>query len=188
MAAVHESITLHECNEILAVLIGLPVTRVWLGYAHCLFLEIGRLAREETRDADGKRHVRVDGRATFMIDPDWRVEGPRSIQLGSSFGKRKIANRVRTLEGARLAAVLAEGAVPELAIALSDGRRIRTFTDWATQPHWWVGFRDVELFGLDEFWEGVDVKPWVGIHCGRLSVQYCFDPDTLRPDHPLLSD
>ena len=188
MATVHESITLEECNEILAVLNGLPVTHVWLGYASSLFLEIGKLKREERQRADGSRLVSVVGQATFMLEPDWRVEGPRSIRFGSGFGERKIANRVTTLKGIRLATTVADGAVPELTITLSDGRRIRTFTNRKAQPCWSVGFKDIALLDLAEWWDSVDVSPWVGVHSGRLSIEYCFDPETLPPDHPLLSD
>jgi hypothetical protein len=180
MAASFELITLDECADILSALEDLPVTRAWQGASDpSLFLEIGRLRREVFDHPTRGKLVFRNGRATVMIECDWRVEGPRSIQFGSRFGDRRIDHRLKTLIGTRIERIFLEGRLPELVIELDDRRTIRTFTNWTTQPEWHVGFRDGALFDLDEKWSGVDVHPWVKHECGRLCVEFDYDEATV---------
>jgi hypothetical protein len=177
-----ETISLDHCNRILSRLVGLPITRPWLGIGNTLFLELGRISREERERPSGGKYVVRKGRACIWIEPDWRVEGPRSIQFGTGFSDRIIENRLSSFKGARIERIIVEGAVPEITVWLDDGRHVRSFCDWTSQSRWRVGFDDLTLIDLSEEWEGVDVSPYIGVHSGRLSIAHCYDHEKhVRP-------
>ena len=73
-----------------------------------------------------------------MVDWDWRVEGPRSMLFGSSSPDRKLDAGIAALTGAVVAGVAVEGRLPELAVALADGRVLRSCAAVQGQPRWTV--------------------------------------------------
>jgi hypothetical protein len=76
----------------------------------------------------------LKGVAGVMIEWSWRVERPRPIDFGSWSTDRKIDSGVRGLKRAKVKSVPVEGRLPELCIALSDGRQVRSFMSSDGQP------------------------------------------------------
>ncbi|MCZ7647524.1 MAG: hypothetical protein M5U26_20080 [Planctomycetota bacterium] len=133
-----------------------------------MFLEIGRLC-------NNRRANQPCGQVTIMVEAQWRIEGPRSILVGSGFSDRRIDKRLATLLGASVTSIEITGRVPEIAIEINDGRRFVTFTHWDSQPRWSIGFKDLSLFPIDPHWHGIDVAPWIHVRSGRTEIEYCYD-------------
>ncbi|MFO7908096.1 MAG: hypothetical protein ACQESR_04965 [Planctomycetota bacterium] len=110
-----------------------------------------------------------------MVEADWRLERPRSLQVGSGFSTARIDKQIATLVGIAVNIIQLVGRLPELAIDLEDGRRFVTFTNWTAQPRWSIGFKDLSLFPLDADWKGTDVTPWIHVRAGRTEIEYCYD-------------
>ena len=140
--AEHHRVSDADFERLTAPLVGLPITHPWRGYGSALFLELGPLKR--VRRVRGKGHSHK-GRASVMIEWSWRVERQRSIDFGSWSTDRKIDSGIRGLKRAKVESVQVEGRLPELCLALSDGRRIRSFMSSDGQPRW-------ALFLPDESW------------------------------------
>ena len=119
---------------LVAPLIGLQLSDTWRGYGSAIFLELGQLAR----DSKGRQR----GQATVMVEWDWRIEGPRSILLGSSNADRKISAGVKALNGRRVLDISLFGRIPELSIALSGSRWLTSFMTADGQPRWTVFLGD----------------------------------------------
>jgi hypothetical protein len=168
MATCYQSLTVAECNQLLSACKGLKITHVWRSVSPCIFLEIGRLAKVH-------RHHHPVGQVSVMVETDWRVEKPRSVEVGSGFSSTRIDKRLPTLVSAMVNSIEVTGRLPELAIGLDDGRRFVTFTTWMSQPRWAIGFRDLRLLPLDPGWQGIDVSPWIHVRAGRTEIEYCYD-------------
>jgi hypothetical protein len=154
--------------------VGLRVARPWRGYGAALFLELGRLHTVIRKSKKGIRRSR-DGQVTFMIDPQWRVEKPRSIQFASNSKEGRFAKGMVTLEGQVLTGIALTEGLPELQVTFGDGRRLSTFCDWLTQPAWTILINDRSLVDIGPVWEGVDVTACLHVRAGRLAVEYDFD-------------
>lgn len=170
MATCYEGITFDRCNSLLSVVSGMKVSRVRQSVDPCLFLELGRLKRIKVLDTH-----RSKGQVTLMIESDWRIEKPRSIQFGSAFSKGILRKSLPELVGTFVSSLLIDADSRELCAVLSDGRKLRTFSDWDTQPCWTILIRDRDLFPLDPVWSQVDVTPCLCMRLGRPCVTYCFD-------------
>lgn len=77
-----------------------------------------------------------------MLEWSWRIESARRILAGSWSLDRKLNNAVAALKGRRVAAVTIEGRLPELNIALTGGRWLRSFMTAEGQPEWAVFLHD----------------------------------------------
>ena len=168
MATCYDSLSIADCNKLLSVCEGLKVSHVWRSIAPCVSIEIGRLSKDH-------HSKNPQGRITIMIEADWRIEKPRSIQVGSGFSTARIERRLATIIGVTVNSLEIIGSVPEIAITLSDRRRFSSFTNWDAQPRWSIGFRDCGLFPLDPNWHGIDVSPWIYVRSGRAVIEYCYD-------------
>ena len=113
-----------------------------------------------------------------MIEADWRVDKPRSIHFGSSFSERVREKRLAELVGLRIASLSVDPNTKELCVHFSDGRVLRTFTEWQSQPAWTVLVHDLSRIAMDGAWEGVDVIPCFHIRAGRPQIEYDFDEET----------
>ena len=128
-----------EFKSLVTDLIGMPLTRPWRGYGSAVFLELGRLRRRSYVTRSGHS---LKGRATVMVEWSWRVEGPRSVMFGSWSGERKMKNGIASLKGTKVQAITLEGSLPELRIALDDGRALQSFTTVEGQPEWALFLKD----------------------------------------------
>jgi hypothetical protein len=76
------------------------------------------------------------GQMSVSITWSWRIEGPRSIKVGSWSTDAKIDRAIAALRGARISAVEIAGRLPELTLELDDGRAVRSFMTAEGQPQW----------------------------------------------------
>ena len=169
MASNYETLSLKDCNQLLAACSGLCISRVWTSPARpAVFLEVGRLKQSPD-------HRNAKGQITFMIQSDWRVEKSRSIQVGSQFSDRCIEARLPSLVRLAIDHVEIAGTIPEMSIRLRDGRTFTTFMTWNSSPGWSVGFKDRSMLPLHPMWKGIDVSLWICADEGRIQIEYCYD-------------
>jgi hypothetical protein len=134
----------------LASVVGYPVASAWRGHGSALFLELGRIPTPRTATATA-RHPR--GEASIMIEWSWRVERRGSIAFGSFSSDARIDTGIASLAGPSVLGVAVVGRLPELSVALSDGRHLQSFMTAAGQPAWTVFLPD---------------GSWVHVERGRL--------------------
>lgn len=118
-----------EFVELSRSIVGLPITHSWRGAGSALFLELGRLHLV-------RRGLDPMGVATVMIEWSWRVERVRSIEVGSWSTERRMDAGIANLAGPSISEVSVTGRLPELVIALSDGRYVHSFMTADGQPSW----------------------------------------------------
>ena len=129
-------ITLEQFADLTASLVGLPVSSAWRGYGSALFFELGELRPAEPPG----RHER--GEAHVMIQWSWRIERARSIEVGSWSTDARIDAGIKRLTGPHVTSLAVDGRLPELIVALSDGRWVRSFMTAEGQPQWVVFLQD----------------------------------------------
>jgi hypothetical protein len=121
----------------------MTVSHVWFGHGSALFLELGALSEGRKRK-DGSTGNAM-GEITVMIDFGWRVERQRSILCGSGDTRSRQASVSKKLLGASVLSAEVVGRIPELQLKLSNGLWLVTFTCYAGQPTWAVGFKALGL-------------------------------------------
>jgi hypothetical protein len=168
--ACYESLDFDKCNTLLALVAGLRVSRVWQSIEPTVIVQLGRLRRERLL-----RRTRLVGQVHLMIESDWRIEKSRCIHFGSSFSESARKRLLPGLIGLRATALSVEPRTRELCMEFSDGRALRTFTDWAQQPRWTVLFYDHSRLPMEPVWRGVDVTPCIHVQRGRPQIEYAFD-------------
>jgi hypothetical protein len=132
------TITAAEFAAVAGPLVGLQISRAWIGYGTAAILELGTLRDETT--PDGRSYQR--GEATVMIGWSWRVEGPRAVVFGATSTRRQVSEGLAAIEGKLLANILIDGSLPELSIELSNGLRLRSFMCADGDPEWLVMLAD----------------------------------------------
>ena len=142
-------ISREEFHALSRHLVGMPVSRAWRGHGSAVFLELGALhVHQSPRGPTGDQ-----GEATVMVEWSWRVEGPRSVRFGSWSTDRRMDNAIPGLAGRTVESVEAWGRIPELAVGLSGGLALVSFTTVESQPQWAVFLREGD---------------WVFVQRGRL--------------------
>ena len=106
------------------------MSHTWRGYGSAIFLELGKLKHSRGENPRGEAEV--------MIEWSWRIEGARSVLLGSWSLERKITNGVRALMKRRVTDLTLDGRLPELSIELSGGGWVHSFMTAEGQPEWTV--------------------------------------------------
>ena len=124
-----------DSSLIIEPLIDLPIAHAWRGHYSTIFLELGKLQTGRTR-RDGSTG-NATGQFTIHLEPNWRLEGKRSIQCGSDDTTRAIDNAILRLVGNKIGAVSVVGRLPELEITTSDFR-LCTFSARKGQPNWTI--------------------------------------------------
>jgi hypothetical protein len=71
-----------------------------------------------------------------MIEWSWRIERARSIAVGSWSTNRQITAAISGLIGPKVKEISVAGRLPELVLALSDGRWVHSFMTTDGQPEW----------------------------------------------------
>ena len=158
----------------ISVIVGMKLSKVWLGYADALFLECGRLKKELI-----KGHL--EGQVTFMLDCQWRVENKWTVAYGRDSTSKLISNRTKKIVGERVETVEAIGGIPELLITLQNGQVIRTFQSFKGPPNWLIGFNDLELLNIEPEWKSNDVSVWIKFEDRSYMRSYCLDDQAFKP-------
>ena len=92
-----------------------------------------------------------------MIESVWRIEGPRSIHLGSTFGEKRLAQELPKLVGQTVQTIGIDNNTRGLVLRFSDGRTLRTFSERTTQPKWMLLVKDLAIVDLDSVWAGASM-------------------------------
>ena len=130
---------MNHLKEIQKLLIGRPVSHVWRGIGSALLIEFGTLTnRIRPSGISGKN---PKGEITILIEWSWRIEGPRSILLGSWSSDGKWLKAFKGLLHARVTDVSVFSTLPELQIVLSNGKRVSSFMTAEGQPRWIINSR-----------------------------------------------
>ena len=156
-------ITAGEFLVLVQPLLGLPVTRTWRGHGSAIFLEIGELTETTRQRGDGTKYSIIKGEYTLMIEWSWRVERLRSIWFGSFNTKREIENRLEKLVGLTIESIGVECRLPEIVVALSNKKRVHSFTTSDGQPDWILFFNNS---GIPD-----DSRQWIFSHHGHLYLE-----------------
>jgi hypothetical protein len=132
----NSTFTVDQFGELVRPLIGLPVTRPWLGVG-CLFLELGALSSLAL-----KRTIHYSGEANICVEVDWRVECEGSVLYGSSSSNTQIKRGIASLQGTKIGDLMLVGEVPELVAHFSNGHRLRSTIMMADDPRWRIKLPD----------------------------------------------
>lgn len=132
------SITTEEFATAVRSLIGLEISRAWIGYGTAAVLELGAL-KDET-GPDGQTIQK--GEVTIMVGWSWRIEGPWSVLFGSTSSRRQVSEGLTGLQTSRLTNITLDGSLPELTLELSNGMRIRSFMSADGDPEWLMMLAD----------------------------------------------
>jgi hypothetical protein len=129
-------------DEFVASILGVPVAHAWRGHGATVFLELGRLT-ERTRLDETPGNPKGD--FTLMIDPNWRIEGKRSILCGSDDPHTAIERCLSSLVGCHFAEITLYSRLLELQATFSRGPCLRTFTALKGQPGWELVWWEADL-------------------------------------------
>lgn len=166
-------------------LLGLPVSRIWLGYGQALFLELGRLHIEylpRIKLPSGmtiKRRTTTHGQATVMLDTRWTLRGPRSQRLSRKSPSSEIKKGIALFRGHRVRGIDIQGRPSKLIVDLGG-----PFEVSARQRNgagvWAIELYDRRLFPRAKKWLRLDHAMWFGVdERGGLVRDMCYG----GPDH-----
>ncbi|WP_157464052.1 hypothetical protein [Deinococcus pimensis] len=137
------SLSVTDFEQLTRPLVGQRVSRAYRGGGTALLLDFGALVplrpRPELALSSGRvlpARTPLVGEWSVMIEWDWRVEGPRSVLLGSQSGDRRMARGIASLVGAEVSGVTLSMRVPELRLEFTDGRAVQAFAAVETRPRW----------------------------------------------------
>ena len=116
-------------------IIDLPIAHAWRGQYSTIFLELGKLRAGRTRRDGSVGNAR--GEFTVHLEPNWRIEGQRSIICGSNDSARALDKALARLIDDRIVAISTVGSLPELEITAKT-LSLRTFAASKGQPNWTV--------------------------------------------------
>lgn len=122
---------------------GLAISYTWRGHGSAIFIEIGELTRDEKRN-------NPIGEYSVMLDCDWRVEESKNIQCSSLSDIDLIEKSISGLIGESILKLELVGALPEIKLILSSGKRIQSFTSDAGNPDWAIFLPDKSWLGSKE--------------------------------------
>ena len=125
-----------KISAIVNSILELPVSHAWKGHGSTIFFELGNLSPgKKWRDGSDSNSI---GEFTLFIEPNWRLEGPRSILCGSDDTSSRILRTLSGVIGNRVETIDIAGHLPELEVVLSNGHRLKTFSAWKGQPGWTI--------------------------------------------------
>ncbi|PCJ14086.1 MAG: hypothetical protein COB04_15735 [Gammaproteobacteria bacterium] len=114
---------------------GLPVSYSWRGYETAIFVEVGQLTQDPTRNHPA-------GEYSVMLDCEWRLEGASTILCGSSSEQDMIDEQLSLLLKEHVVAVELIGSLPEVVITFTSGYRLVSFRTDIGHPEWTIFLSD----------------------------------------------
>jgi hypothetical protein len=185
MAVESIAIAPRQFRKLTLPVVGLRISKPWLGYANALFLELGALHFEfyPLRRLGTGRKLKtksLKGQAGVMIDSDWRVEKQGRFAFGRDSKDGAIRRGIRMLRGSRVRGVHLQACGPELFLELEGGVHIHSFSTHS-EPCWAVFLGDPLLFPRDPRWLEYDHSLVVTFdeETGRLEKKINYGP---KPD------
>lgn len=123
-----------DFESFVAPILGLQVIAVWRGAGSAIFVEFGDGSETEAYPSGERR----TGAFTLMVEWSWRIEAETRI-LGGSFSEdHVIEEALYGCAGRRVESVELFGRLPEVAVALSGGRRVLSFMTSEGDPEWTI--------------------------------------------------
>ena len=174
MTQLDKRITARQFHRIVQPVLGLRVSRPWLGYGDVLFLELGKL-RTETTHLPGRKtlHTRR-GQATLLIHSNWRAETRDRFAFGSGLPHANLVAATRGLRGRKVTGISMEGRLPELVLELDGTLLLRSFNSRGL-PDWQVFLEDADLFPREARWAACNHALLVGTSSeGGLVRSVCY--------------
>jgi hypothetical protein len=188
MAVESRKITSKQFQKITAPVIGLRVSKPWVGYGNALLLELGDLHFETLTILPSmkrlKRRIKsAKGQSGVMINSDWRVERHGQISFGIDSKDGQISEGFKEIRRRRVQSVDISSCGPELFLQLEGGFHIHSFSNQGP-PSWAVFLRDPELFPRDPRWFAFDHSLLVTFDAekGHLAKQMCYGPKPAKSD------
>jgi hypothetical protein len=147
-------------NRIATDLVGMKVSHLWRGYGSAIFLEFGALSPSGMVRRDGSPG-NPRGEITIGIEWSWRIEAAISVVCGSWSEEDLWEPAFDLVRNSSVKALSIIGRLPEIDLALSDGRHLLSFMTAEGDPEWSlidrrsgsvisVSVRDGLLFKSDE--------------------------------------
>jgi hypothetical protein len=155
-------------------MLGLRVTRPWLGYGNAFFAEFGTLHTETITLRDKTRRFKK-GQASVMMDSQWRAELGKQIAFGCEDSERALERGLKILKGRKIVDVYTEGVIPEVVIVLNGGWRIHSFCN-SECACWTLFLRDPKLFPRAKRWNNFDHELCITFENQRLEQHMCYGP------------
>jgi hypothetical protein len=142
-------------ERVSADLVGMQVAHLWRGYGSAIFLECGALSHGRLR-RDGSPGNPM-GEYTIGVEWSWRIEDETSIICGSWSEDDHWEPAFDLVRGSLIIGLSLFGRLPEINLALGDGRHLVSFATAEGQPAWslgdrrptphvWLSVRDGQLF------------------------------------------
>jgi hypothetical protein len=185
MAVESRALTTKQFQSITSPVVGLRVSKPWLGYANAFFLELGALHAEAMPKLPSSRKLKLKtktlrGQAGVMIDSEWRVERHGRFSFGRGSKNSQIKSGLKEIRDRRVKSVAVSPCGPELFLQLEGGFHIHSFSNFGP-PCWAVFLGDPELFPRDPRWSSFDHSLLVTFdeETGKLAKQMCYGP---KPD------
>lgn len=120
-------------DSFVAPLIGLPVTHAWQGYGSAILLEFGAQAPTVRRDGSPGH---PEGEMGLMIEWSWRIEGRRSILLGSWSDESRWRRGLACLTNGLVTSARTVGRLPEIELTLSTELHVASMNTSTGDPAW----------------------------------------------------
>jgi len=120
-----------DFRESISPLIGLPISRPWLGYGSALFLELGDLS-----PPNHGGQVSEKGDYAIFINWDWRVESTSQVLFGSSNDRKEINAGLAGLKDSKIISLEINGPIAEISLNLSNGSTLKSMVMHSGNPQW----------------------------------------------------
>jgi hypothetical protein len=147
-------------NRIASDIVGMKVGHLWRGYGSAIFLEFGALSTSGIVRRDGSPG-NPSGEITVGIEWSWRIEDATSVICGSWCEEDLWEPAFDLVRHSSVRALSMFGRLPEIDLALTDGRHLLSFMTAEGEPAWSLidrrsepvislSVRDGVLFQTDE--------------------------------------
>lgn len=114
-------------------MIGLPVSHVWRGHGSALFIEFGRLKPAIRKSGELGQ---PNGEFGLMIEWSWRIKDASSILCGSWSDEVLWQPVFDQMNGRLVTSVETFARLPEIAVSLSNGLHVVSFSTADGDPQW----------------------------------------------------
>ena len=179
MAQLEQPISRERFRKLARPILGLKVSRPWLGYGNVLFLELGRLHTETVVRPPRKTFRFRKGQVTLLLHSSWRAERAADVAFGIDSPTKALERGVKGLRGCSVTGLRVAARVPELEVELDGELLLRSFRSDGP-PDWDLFLHDARLFPRERRWEGIDHSLGAGISdAGRLVRWVCYDHDAI---------
>lgn len=132
-------------NSFFELAVGKPVSHIWRGAGSAISIELGELSPRTRKDGS---QGEPDGDITLMIEWSWRLSDSRAILAGSWSEEDDWDKHLKDLVGSTVESVNLFGALPEIAMSLSCGKRVESFMIADGDPAWALIARKPNLGSL----------------------------------------